>query len=648
MLTRSTDLTPRDTLTNEVVLTPPSFSQSVFHNFAQGYTAPLVGANMLDSHFAASPEGEAMRGAYEAVNLENQTPGLGTGQWLVGQGANLLGMSLNPVNWGLGKMGSLAARGIAAGAEKLAPEAVSMFMRRPLKEILGEKLGKWLPEMVGKEGEGKTLSSALMSEKTWQLIGEHGASAAAFMAPISIMENYNNDTHHIQWGGVARSMGEMGAFGIAIGSIPFTWGLMRGKINRATGRGASEVVAPHDIDRALEKGHITEAEHAWYTDYHALQKDPGNQKLEADLKERGSRLINENGHRANTVTNEAMFEILTPDDVSNLQGVVADQIAGNVPENFERALSDFVIHGRLDYIRQKPEWLDGVRGYVDFINEKLGSKEAKLREADEILDKHLLRSVKENMPFSQKEIIKHAKQAGLEESHLSQMPLSIPKNVQKHVGNLQKIAKLKAKVQKDVRAGREPNKKVVKRMEDLEKGLPKILTPKEELVHLKGELFKEKGLIDHVERTPAYHRLADLAHVWNNARVLLDRVHLENEYKKQSAFKELSDSVLKTADSDFGKLAKPDDVMNYMRSRLEKAMSEGEKIEDVKRVLADSQKVPADSEAILTDQAERAKNTAAEDAKQEFEESSARFDEFKKSENVFKNLISCVLGGING
>ena len=55
-------------------------------------------------------------------------------------------------------------------------------------------------------------------------------------------------------------------------------------------------------------------------------------------------------------------------DMQNLQGVIADQVSGGVPEQYNKALSDFVIHDRFDKISEKPEMLDGVRGYVDFIN----------------------------------------------------------------------------------------------------------------------------------------------------------------------------------------------------------------------------------------------------------------------------------------
>lgn len=644
MLTRSNQVSPQQEYYADSLLTMPSMGKSVFDNLVMGVATPIVALNMLDKEFAKKPEGQAALSAFNSVRLANETPGMGWPQWLADEGANMLGFGLNPATWGLGEAGGLVAKGISATAGRVAPDALSVFMRTPVKDLVAKPLGEYIPEMIGREGAEKPLSLGLISDKT---LSNFGIFAGAGV-PQGIVDNFNADTGHIAWGGVAREMGEMGAFGIAIGSVPFAFGVLRGKVNRALGKEVTEAITPESLNEALERGQISAGEHQWYTDYLEHQKNPGDTAKMEELQGRATQLINENGHTANIASNEAMFEILTPNDVTNLQGMIADQISGGVPAEYQKALSDFVVHNRMDYIRQDPRWLDGIRGYVDFINQKLAVKNPKLLEANKILDDHMLKSVKENMPFSQKELFRHMKKAGFEASHVKHLPVTIPENMAQHLRMTEKINKLKEKLRVAKRRGQPENKQTLRRIDELEGKLPKILTPKEELVQLRKTLLTDKGLSKNWERSNAYHRLLDLSNVWANARTLLDRVHLEHEYNRQQAFRDLAHETLRIADADLPKIANHDNVMDYMKRRIEGNLNKSEPIADVQKAVDDRQNVPADSDTILNEQHEQIKNTQAETAKEEFVQSTDRFKEFKESENIFKNLISCVLGGIGG
>lgn len=635
MLTREQRIVSPEEYLSNTLYKAPTLSKSVFDNLSAGFATPMVAASMLKGEYGQSPEGQALKDSMDAVDIENQAPGVSTGQWWANQGASMVGMLLNPVNWFGGEFASLGAKAAIGGAEKLAPSAVSTFMRTPLAEHFSQPISKWL----GKEAEKKTLGEVLAPKFRM------GATFAGVGLPQAVAENYNNDTRHIDWGGVAESAGKMGAFGIAIDSIPFAWGLLKGKINRGRQMPHGEAVDTHALDKALEQGHITPAEHQWYKGYMDLQKDPSNIDLQEKLKADGSKLINLNGHTANTVTDKAMFEMLTPDDVTNLQGVVADQIAGGVEGEQGRALSNFIVHNRMDYIRENPAWLDGVRGYVEHVDGKLASREAMTAEADRILDQHMLKGVRENMPFSQRSMMKNLRQAGFESSHMAHFPLSLPENIQRHIKGLEKIDKLKRKVRLEKRRGLEPNKQTVKRIAELEAKLPKILTPKEELTHLRERLLG-KGLPKNLERSPDYHRLVDLSHAWHNAKSLLDRVHLEAQYERQKAFRDLAGQILRISDSDYGKIANPDNVVDYLKTRIEGQLRKVEPIKDVQNVLHDSQNVPADADTVLNDQEKEISKIDAEQMRNDFQEASARYREFKKSDGIFKNLISCVMGGL--
>jgi|GEM_PF-4102141 hypothetical protein len=643
MLTRSNQVAPQQEYYADSLLTQPTLSQSVYNNLAMGFATPIVALNMLDSQFSKKPEGRAILSAFDAIRLQNETPGMSTSQWLASEGSNMLGFGLNPATWAFGEAGGLAARGLATGASRIAPDAASVFMRSPIKDIVSKPIGQYIPEMVGKEGAEKPLSFGLITDKAFNTFGTFAGAGV----PQGIVDNYKADTNHIEWGGVAREAGEMGAFGLAIGSVPFAWGVLRGKINRGLGRDVTDPVEPSTLDKALAAGHITPDEHQWYNDYLAHQANPEDTAKMDDLKNRASQIINQNGHTANTVSNEAMFDILSPNDVSTLHGMIADQVAGGVPEQYQKALSDFVVHNRMDYIRQDPKWLDGVRGYVDFINNKLDNKASKLAEADKILDEHLEKGAKNDLPFSQKEIFKMVKQANFEPSHLKHLPITMPENMSKLISMNNKIKKLKSKVNSEKRRGLDPNKQTVRRIDELTATLPKILTPREELRQIRSDLLS-KGLSNKFDRSNAYHRLLDLSNVWHNARTLLDRVHLEHEYKRQEAFRDLAHQTLKIADSDMPKLARPENVMDYLRRRIEGTLNKVEPIADVEKAVREQQAVPADSDTILSDQEAQIKNSKAEDARNEFNTSLERFKEFKESPNIFKNLISCVMGGLGG
>jgi hypothetical protein len=633
------------------LLQKPGYFHSAFDNLAAGFATPPAAAAILDKQYAQSPEGQAMTSALSAVELENETPGLGWPQKATNTVANMVGYALNPMTYLLGGVGGLAARGVVSAAAKIAPDAASIFMRKPIKDLLGQSIGKYIPSMVGKEGAEEPLSASLIADKSLHAFGNF----AGFSVPQAIVDNYEQDTSHIKWGGVAREAGEMGALGIAIGSLSFAWGVVRGKLNRGLGKEASDEINESIVQDGVDKGHITPDEANWYEELKKLEKDPSNKELYDSVERKGTEIINKNGHTASTVTNEALFEILTPENMKNLQGVIADQLAGDVPERYKTALSDFIVHNRLDEIRQNPKDLDGVRGYVDFINQKLEAMPSKIAEADKILDDYLEKGVKENMPLSQKELFKKLKGSDLA-AHVTHLPLSVPENVIAHLkqlGEIKRIERLNNQIFKDYeKTGNPKNIERMKQNEakikELQENLTPILSAKEELLQLRKTLLAEKGLPANWEYSPSYHRLIDLSAVSHNARTLLDRVHLEHEYNRQTAFRDLSAHILKVADSDMGRLAKPDSVIDYMKSRIEGKLQKIEPISETEKILSEQQKVPTDADAILNEQELQIQNTKAETAKEEFVNSTDKFKEFKQSESIFKNFISCVIGGLSG
>ena len=649
MFTRDTDVAPQQEYYADSLLTKPTVAHSVFTNLSMGFATPIVALNMLDHTYAQKPEGQAMISALESMQLENETPGVGWGQLAANQAANMVGFGLNPVTWAFAGAGNLAAKGATSVATRLAPSAASIFMRTPLTELLGQPIGKYVPGLYGKEK--LPLSLGLIGEKALDTF----TSFAGAGIPQGIVDNFNQDSDHINWGGVARESGEMGGFGLAIGSIPFAFGLLRGKINRAIGDVVNEPITTEKLNQALEAGDITADEHKWYSDYLSHSSNPKeNPNALNDLQTKATEIINKNGSDANTVTHEAPFDILKPSDIENLKGAASDQLVADVPKEFKTSLSDFMVNNRLDEIREDSTKLDGVRGYVDFVKEKLKTKSEKLAEADKILDKHLFKSVKENMPLSQKSLLKMMKKTRFESSHIKHLPLNIPENIKSIFKRDDKISLLQKKLkvyEKEVKAGKkgfyEKVLSVKSQIEKIQTNVPKILTPKEELTDIRNKLLTDKGLPNNWERSPTYHRLLDLAHVWKNAKSLVDRVHLERDFEKQEAFMNLADHVLKVSDSNITRMTKPSDVLNYLKARLERKILHEEPIKDINQKVKEQNQVPPDADSILQEQELKVRESKSEELSKEFDKSSEKFKEFKSSENIFKNLISCVLGARN-
>lgn len=735
MLTRTSGVAPRQEYYNDSSLTKPTVGYTFERNFSATFATPFVMMDDVANTLSSKPTGNAMRDTLAAVEMENQTPGMGWLQRQVGNVASLVGYGVNPVMWGFGQIGGLAARGITAGAERLAPDAVSAFARTPLKDMMAQPVSRWLPEKAG------TLSAGLLGEK--------GAKAFGIFAgaeiPPAVVENYNNDTNHINWGGFARDAGQMGSFGVAIGSIPFALGMVGGKINRVLGPG--EIDASR-LDQALEGGHITDDEHKWYSDYLELQKNPGDTKKIDQLKKQATEIINRNGGQADVVKNEARFDMLKADAIKQLQSVTPDELVSDVSENYKNALSGFVIHNGLDRLGDNPQMLDGVRGYVDWIGKKLAAKNSKLKDADDILDRFMLKGMRENMPFSQKELSKMMEKNQFNENELKSLPFVFPENVIKYLKNpvennllspKDELNQLRQKLlfsqvnlknfkisktldniliqsdhgrinlrllkEKSIRVegvkipefngkfsrGKGHGKqlylaalkyaknnglkffsdnqvsldaeKVYKSLEKmgyefkknettyLQERNPRLIihyatkdhNPVYELIS-----YPKSRLIKNWENSPEYHRLLDLSEVWGHAKNLLDRVQLEHDYESQQAFHDLLKQVLDIHDSDMPALANPDNVINYLKARIEGNINKETPVTGIQEKTRESLKIPSDAETVLKDQAEMVKQSKAKSLNEEFDAASEKFTEFKAKPEVFKNYIACVLGGLGG
>lgn len=580
----------------DTLLKSPSLSESVFDNLAEGYISPAVGdaaaiSSAVNKTFASTPQGKSLFTTYNALQLTNERP-QGTAQQYAGMAANMIGWSLSPQNWFLfgaaGKAVGAAADLVGAGASRVLPEAASTLARTPIRDFVPESVKKYIPETIGGEAESQPLNISNVAKSSAKTFG----SWAATSVPTEIAENYNQQTGHINYPQVMANSAKMGGLGLVIHSVVFAAGVILGKANRALGHPPSSTLSPDDLDSLVKDKIITPEEHQWYKDWDEHQSSKPDLDKAKELEQRATDIVAKSGQPVNTVSHEVPFDILREQDMHNLKAAVADEVASGRTEDHQRALSDFVVNGRLDAIRENPGMLDGVRGYVDAVEGKLRLKADKLAYADQILDEHMLKGMHDEMPLSHESIAEHG-----------ESPLVVPKG--------------------------------------------KILSPTEELKSLRKKLL-DKGLPKDFKTSPEYHRLLDLSHVWANAHTLLDRVHLEDEYNRQEAFKNVAKEILRINDSGTGRLAKPDNVMNYLKDRIEQHLQKIKSLSQIKEDLKEADTLPADAEQILNEQKSQFSKTSAREVAEEFNDSTFKFKEFKASENIFKNFINCVVGALNG
>jgi len=185
----------------------------------------------------------------------------------------------------------------------------------------------------------------------------------------------------------------------------------------------------------------------------------------------------------------------------------------------------------------------------------------------------------------------------------------------------------------------------MRRIEELEKKIPNILSPKAELEKIEKDLIKNDRTIDNFRSTNAYQRLHDLAQISDRAKVLLHHVELMRDYEKQEGYKNIADILIQMSEKGFRKISDGDRVVSYLKNRIEQASGLKQEVEMAERIKEEP--VPQDAEKVLEEQAENQK-TESEMHKEAYDQSKAKFDEFKKSENIFKNFIQCVMGSANG
>jgi len=651
MLTRDESLASPEKFISDNLTHKPAASTSIWNNFSQGFTTAQDSLNSFNNEYIESPRGKAAAATREAIDRGNKNPEVGWTQWGANEAANLVGQALNPLTWALGEGAGLLAKPLVSAAGYIAPKGLTALMRKPITSLLAEPAAKYIPAEIGKEGAKKTLSMGLFGEELTK-----GFFVGAGVAlPDSVLANFNAETKQHDFLGIAKGMGMGGIFGMGISTIPFAWGIAKANINRLRGKASSAPIEAGDAEQALADGLINKDTYDYWKELETYRQSPeGRAAAEEKLKSKSTKFLANKGHAVDHANDTAQFEILNRDQINNLQSATVDQlVADHIPDEHKGALTDFTVQAGIDDMRNNPAMLDGVRGYVEYADAALANSDEVLAKADSILADHIETGIpKGSVYFDQESLYKIAKEHGRE----SQLPFAIPSAIKERLSQESRIEALEAKNKQlfnqyeqtgNAKFSREM-KANNKKLEEMRANLKPLKTPVEELKAIHEDLIENKKLKPDFKKSDSYNRLQDLAEVWHPAKTLLDRVQLEEKINEQKAYRDLAKMMLDIADSNLGKMADVSKVQGYLEARTKPRINElhepSKSIEQVK----EAHQVPADADVIIAEQDRVVEQKTGKFTKEEYSKAKEKFNEFKGSEGIFKNLINCVLGSSNG
>lgn len=590
MLAKPVSQNPELDLQDNVKITPPGFGKSVFDGFIQTTIAPFAGMDAISNLFQKEPSPTWAIDFYQQLQKSRDTEGSsGVGNFI----GDALGFAINPINIVGGGVGSLVGGSVAKGAARFAPK-VAMKIAPSLK---------------------------------------FGGAFAGSMVPNDVIANYNEDENRLDLMGFTTSQTINAGIGMALPAIPFTFGLLKGKISQfkaAKNRNA-------ELKRALDEGSITAEEHAFMSAHFNGENAETLTPLAKDI-------MKKSGVEADPVSGHVNIDLLKPKDINNLHNMMADQVASDLAPELKTALSDFVAHGRLDDIISNPKLVDGLRGYAEHMGERILKKPERLAKLDKILDEHMTKGLTADAELSQKAIYKAIK------SGEDLRGYAIPKHVEDLLTHEAKIisaseelksafARLSEIESRDIGEGtsasavklRDRVSTLSQELEQLKLEKPGLLHPSDELHYLRQVLTKEDTQrILNLDRD--YNRLRDLMDRWHGAKILHERIEHAGAYDKQAALSDIAAKIVQIADANLGKLQNEGNVVDYLKNRIEKKIK---KVSDTP-----IRETPQLSEPDIKTTIEALPEGEQKEIAKSFLNKAA---ELSEKESVLTDFVSCIL-----
>jgi predicted GNAT family acetyltransferase len=664
------------------------------------------------------------------TDAELNNPNMSTPQKYWDEFASFIGGLANPLAIATGGGGGALTEGgitlLGTVARKVAPDIAGKVLDTTLAEGLSEGTKKVIPS--------KILAANLGEAGTSAGIG-FGAGVGAAL-PFTVADNYDKDSGKFNVKNIVKDLAVSGAFGMGINSTVYLGGLLfKGKTPSADVLRESyedkETVAHsssyEDAQQAAvhlrEKGEIQsyniklDKETDTYTTTYRRKKgqpSPETQQLTpeehrfiqqhvtADMTERevdelASQILAKRGINVDTATHEVPVKIVHEDDINHMQGGIFDQLNSDLEGDMKHTLTDFLAAKNIDRLATDHNAIDGLRGLVEHVGERLKDRDSVLQKFDERYEAspgNFLPEIKARVDKIKEKLLPDSEHKLNIDENENRIKISLDEDpnaaitLQKTENGLMisssyvpegkrakgigkalyiKAIKLansrKLKLFSDVTVS-DDAMRVYEALEKIgytfnkNETAYKVLQPglkrnyfavsnAKPIYELVSSPEKKSRLIDNHRNTKEYSELYALAKKYSLAKVLKNRIDREDEFNKEEAFAKVAQHLIDVSDNHEAFLTKPEKIGDYMQAKMDnafKGLDEGiekdtlQKVEDRKTVPADTARLFADNEELM--------KTQSEDTKQvkEYRESKGRFDEFKTKGKVLSNLIKCLLG----
>ena len=522
---------------------------------------------------------------------------------------NFLGTALNPIFLAAGiATGGAADAGLTAG---------------------GSLLQDTLPAIVSKAGE-KGLAGAALRVIPKAIRG--GSFLAGGTLPQDVAENYDTNTDSIQWGGVAKNVGENFGVGMALEPIFPVVGTLLRKMGL---RNIIDKESP-TIDNSAVKD---------------VEKDPGFSQSEKDflqayhkkapteeLNTLAKQVIRENSPDALNEDGNMHVKLADATQLTTLNENLVSEMANDLPLPQKTPLSESITNSQLGETIGNPNVLDGLDGLIFHTDAQDKSFDSVLSATLKDVKRSTRELPEDTRSVSQAAIFKEAT-----EGNYSGI---LPKNVEQKLRLVNEIKKqqksintrLPDRLRKRINVG-------IKKLENENDSIP-LLKHGAELREIEENLFPKGELLSDYEKSPDYMRLLEMIRSKTKslqARLLAAKIQITGDMNKAKGFREVAHKLKRMSQNPNLNFDKSTDAIEYARNTILQKQEKAPNISisDIEtKATVEGKKVP-EEEISKTD------SFSTPEAAQLLEGANTlirQANEMKAEKSVFDALNTCMKG----
>lgn len=629
----------------------PSYASSMSANYLEGVTGSTQLSLNINNALREQPQENKLEDAITSMNLAMQTPNMGFTQKTFNFLANIAGTLTDPGALLTGGVGLFGARAVASGVSKVAPEAFSIFAKKPINEALGVEASKL-------QGKARSVGEVGRS------LGEAFGAGAGVSVPFSFNENYNPETNKFDIAGGIEATAAGGGLGLLLSATPMAIGTIIGKLKKSYKSYENiEVPLPGEplhediktteglqtaLRKAVEEKNLTQEDAELLFTYLSNPDDVEK------IKKLSSKILIDNGHDVDVFNNKYYLNIMKPEDFQNFQKSVADQLASNTSGDLKNALSYYVQLNNIDRIvLEQSKALEGLKGVHKTLSKRLMTSPERLASFDRIRKKFPLKHITEDHPLSQKNLYGLLKKHNFDAQKIG---VVIPKNLQKLAKQESKISVLKKNI---VKYKKDPDKYLEKisqseeKIKKLQTGIHVISSVKDELEGLEKFFMSGKRLPKNYQISNEYHRLLNIADFSEKSQALLHHIQLKDAHETQEGYKNALGGIIELLQSNTSRFANHEKLYEYIKTRYEKSINEfkGLPIEEGSLQLErQAERIKSDivnDKAVLEDAEADVRSSGSKENEDENIEATERYTQLRDNPSAIMNLVSCQIGGIS-